>query len=363
MKIKVLIIISLILFCSQCASEQGIQSSDTNLEIKKERSIDHSDIHNGLTGNFLFYISNINSDGDIWLYNIDLNSKWQITSEDNDEIRLLTISPFYRYIIYTIKPNENVVYDLKENETMEFDLYSVYNSMKYAFSEFHDINWDDDTSFYFIAYTNKMVTNIFKAKLNSDDKWSFELIDVRDVFPQEDFQSINSLSLSYDKKSLAFIAKNNKNNNHIYIYNLIEKTLKKLISVGKVCDLLWAENNKMIYYNDDNFIYSINYRGAKELVISTGKMIYKLNYHPAYKFKFFYISFLNDYFFINLKNVDYMGAGDFLCNTQNLKDFKPCGNSNLIFFDNDKNMVSYYNVKTTEIKKILDNASLSKLTP
>ncbi len=358
MKIKIIFIF--LLFFFQCASEKGYHHTFEK-EIESKTTVDATEIHNGLKGEFLFYVSKQNSLGDIWLYNLSKNNKWQITSVNNKNLQILSLSPSYQYLIYNIEEDKNVIYDLKKNDEMDF--YSSFNET-YSFSLFKDITWKGTGKFFFIGSTNNKSTNIFQSTLNDENKWVVEKLDISSAMTFLNEDRIYSLSLSYNQQLLAFIARNPINQLFIYVYDLSNKKIKKMIPVKQISQLIWSENNKNIFFHDeDYFIYSINFRGAKELVVSGGKLMEHLFYHPDQRFKFFYVTQLNEFYFVSLKNIDYVGQGDFLFNTKNLKDLNLFKKSDLMFYDNTSNEIYYYNLKTSEIRKILDNASLLKLSP
>ena len=230
------------------------------------------------------------------------------------------------------------------------------------FSTFQNVNWINEEKFYFLASTNQKTTNIFIGQLNENNRWSFKKLYFPDDFLYLNEKNVYSLSLSYNKKLMAFIVKDPINQKYISIWDLNNNKIKKLIPVKNIPTLIWSENNKDLYYYEDNFIYSINLEGAKNFVISQSKPVYQLAYYPKHKYKFIYIASLNDYFFVHIKNIDYIGEGNFLFNAMNLKNISLYQKSDLIYYNNTDNEIYYYNIQNTEIKKILNNASLYKLS-
>lgn len=352
----------LLLITVSCSSQSNYitNNNDDDIEDDITEQYNGTEIHSGLKGNFLFYVSNVDSDGDIWLYNLDENNKWQISSVDNKNLQIVSLSPDYRYIIYNKEDKKNAIFNLSEGNEMEL---GYYNSPEDIFSCFQDVNWVDQNQFYFFASTNGQNSRIFKAQLNNENRWIFSGLDFTFIKPEIATMNIYSLSLSYNKKILAFIAGPSLKQSYLYTFNLETKKIRNFISIKSYTDLIWAENNNIIYFFEGNYIYDINFKGAKELVISDNKEFYRLIYHPEKKFKFFYVTKFNDYFFISLKNMDLMGAGDFLCNTQNMKDISIFRDSNFVYYDNSNNEIYFFNNTTKEIKKILDQASLYQLTP
>ncbi|MBU1075863.1 MAG: hypothetical protein KKH98_01130 [Spirochaetes bacterium] len=352
-----IIIIFLLIPLIQCASDTMYTNKDVQ---KPSETIKTSDIHAGLEGDFLFYVSNDNSAGDVWLYNLNSNNKWQITRTGEEDLRIISFSPSYKFMIYHTEKEKNVIYNIGSGDEMDF--YSSYNQ-EYKFSPFNDVCWNDAQSFYFLSSTNNLSTNIFFAELNKDEEWVFNKLDLARVIPGIQNENIYSMALSYNKELLAYIARDPVGQMYIYIYNLKQEQNNKLTPVRQKSELVWSENNKNIYFYDDMTIYSINFQGAKELAVSSSKKIYRMKYHPDSKFKFLYILNSDNYFFLYVKNVDYMGAGDFYCNVMNLNDFCKVKGSDLLFYDNTGNEIYYFNTKTSEIRKIIDHASLYKLTP
>ena len=356
MKIRVIILFLLPYLLFYCSGSRNYVTIQQDIETKE--TFERTDIHKGLKDNFLFYVSNENSEGDIWLYNLDSDSKWQITSINNKNLQIISLSTFYKYIIYTTE-EKSVVYDVDDDDEMEFD---DTDGQKYHFSAFQDVNWVNEEKFYFSSSTNQKTVNIFAAQLNEDNKWDFERMSFPDDHLFLNEKDIYSLSISYNKKLLAFIAKDQFNRKYIFTWDLNNNIIKKLIPAKKISKLIWSENNMDIFYYENFYIYSINYDGAKTLVISQNKPIYQLVYYPKYKYKFIYITSPDDYFFIHLKNIDYIGEGNFLFNARDLKNAFLYQKSDLLYYDTIENEIYYYNIQNTEIKKILDNASLYKLS-
>ena len=358
--ILILLIFSIFSHCSSATNYYSIQS-----DLEKKDVFERTDVHSGLKGNFLFYVSNEDSQGDIWLYNLDSNSKWQLTSVDNRYLEVISHSTFYKYIIY-YSGKKNIIYDVNNDEEMDFK--KEFFNKKYHFSKFNNVNWVNEKKFYFLSSTNtnNKKNNIFIGQLNNEGEWSFERLFIENEFNDLNKGSVYSLSLSYNKNLLSFIASDFDKRKYIYILDLNNNRVKRLVSVKNISELIWSENNKDIFYYERdplfNILYSINSRGAKNLVISQSKNFYTLVCYAKYKYKFFYITSLNDYNFIHIKNIDLPGTGDFLFNVQNLKNAALYQKSDLFYYDNNNNEIYYYNIKTTEIRKILDNASLIKLT-
>jgi len=120
--------------------------------------------------------------------------------------------------------------------------------------------------------------------------------------------------------------------------------------------------NTTIFYFEDTYLYSINLKKAKQLVVSQDRPFYTLFYYPKYLYKFFYVIYLNNFYFFFMKNIDYLGEGNFLFNIPDLKDIMVYQKSDYIFVDDTHNEIFYYNVKTSEIKKILENSALKILS-
>ena len=356
MKIRVIILFLLPYLLFYCSPGRDYVTIQQDLETKD--IFERTDIHKGIKDDFLFYISNDNSEGDIWLYNLDSNSKWQITSVNNKNLQIISISTFYKYVIYTTG-NKNIIYDIDDDDEMDYD-DSV--SQEYNFSAFQNINWVNEEKFYFLSSTNQKIINIFKAQLNENKEWSFKRLYFPDDYLYLNEKNIYSLSLSYNKKLLAFIAKDSLNHKYVFIWDLNNSKIKKLVPTRKTSRLIWSENNTDLYYYENYFVYSINLNGAKNLVISQSKPVYQLIYYPKYKHKFIYITSLDDYFYVHLKNIDYIGEGNFLFNAMNLKNASLYQKSDLLFYDNKDNEIYCYNLQNTEIRKILNNASLYKLS-
>ncbi len=352
MKYKIISFLAL-LFILGCATQKEIQlPKEEEIIIPTKPSIDFKEIHKGLTGNFIFYISRAESQGDIWLYNFDANTKWQITSENNHEINLISCSPNYQYIIY----NQQMILNLKENKNMDFCSVS-YQKIKPDFID--QVQWVQTNQFYFLGSTNQSVTNIFFAQ-QKEDEWCIESVN---FWPEEiNNKTKYSLSLSPSKKYLVFITYDNINVISIYIYHIINKEFKKLAMIKNNSDLIWSEKDNALFYHEDSIIYSIAFSGEKKLVLLDNKKITKMFPNLKQLYKFFYITLWNNVSFINMKNTDLMGPGKTIFQIPSIKDSKISENLDLLFYDNIDNEIFYYDLSTYETKKVLDHASLFRLT-
>jgi hypothetical protein len=359
MKLKLQTVIILFAFTifSHCATNKDFITIEKELE--ETNTFERTHVHSGLKGDFLFYVSHENSKGDIWLYNLNENSKWQITSEDTEKIRIISVSTFYKYIIY-FNGEKNIIYNVEENDEMFISDYPLPIT---KFSFMNNVNWINESLFYFTAATNEQMTNIYKAEFNEDGIWKIST--VRFEIPDQHLnqKSIYDLSLSYNKTHLAFISYDTRDKKYIYSWNLKENQIKKMIRVRDHTPLIWSENNEDIYYYQENFLYSIDSKGIKNLVFSQNKTFHDLVYYPDHRFEFFYLTTTADYFFIHIKNIDELGDGKFLFNTPGLRNADVYLKSDYLYFDNSNDEIYSYNIKTTEIKKILDSASLFQFTP
>jgi hypothetical protein len=354
--LQLLLLFSLFFHCSSGKNYIALQT-----ELENKETFERTDVHKGLKGNFLFYVSNEESEGDIFLYNVDINSRWKLTSIDRKDLEIISLSTFYKYIVY-YSMGKNFIYDVDDKDKMDF---VEKPEGEYSFSRFESVNWIDEKSFYFLSSTNSKDKSIFLAKLNDDNEWSFQNIYIPDFFVLLEKNNIEYISLSHNKNLLAFIARDSVRSKHIFILDLKKKKIKKLVPIKNVSKMIWSENNGDIFYYEIsayyNILYSINLNGAKKLIVSQGKRFYDLVDFPKFRYKFFYITTLNDYYFIHMYNIDYIGIGNFLFNVKNLKNAVLFEKSDFFFYDNTNNEIYLYNTKTTEIRKILSNASLIKL--
>ncbi|MDD5066838.1 MAG: hypothetical protein PHF84_07295, partial [bacterium] len=247
MKSKILILSLLLLY--GCATQEVHPPSVTT---EPPPATDLKDIHKGMTGNFIFYVSRAETDGDIWLYNFDSNSKWKITSEDNAGIEVVSYSPEYRFIIHT----DNIVLNLKEDEKMGF--YS-WDEKKVLIPRISSVNWDTAEKFYFLSATNGSATNIFTARYKDEEEWSLDKISFDEYYYLKG-KSIYGLSLSWNKNLLAFISRDEYNQLNIFIYNIQKQKVKKLVIIKNLTGMIWSERDDTLFYYEDYYIYAINLR-------------------------------------------------------------------------------------------------------
>ena len=70
MKYKIIILLflfSVLLYCSSTKKDFTVIKE----EVEQKETFERKDVHKGLEGNFLFYVSGEDSEGDIWLYNLN----------------------------------------------------------------------------------------------------------------------------------------------------------------------------------------------------------------------------------------------------------------------------------------------------
>ena len=230
----------------------------------------------------------------------------------------------------------------------------------YNFNFFDKINWISSNEFYFLGSTNLKNTNIFYGKIN-DNVCKFSNFIMPFSLINFNQKNIFNLTLSYDNNLFAFIAKDEFEQLHIFIYDLNRNEIIKLVKIQNNTDLIWSEKNDKLYYYENNTIYSINLNGVKDLVLSETKNIYKLLSYPKQKYKFIYITSQNNNYYIYLKNMDNIGQGDLLFNIQDLKDILLYHNSDFLYYENFKGEIFSYNLNTTDNKLILSEASLLRL--
>lgn len=342
-----------IVFLTACITQKEVQiPPEEKVSIPSKPSFNLEEIHKGLTGNFIFYISQTENKGDIWLYNLDLNSKWQITSENKINMNIISFSPDYKYIIY----NQNNIFNLQTRTKID-ECPFYYNSSKpLAISK---VNWLSTNLFYCLATTNSITTNIFIAQ-RVDNKWCFQPLKFTQYTMDEAMKYC--LSLSPNKEWLTFISLDSINILNIFAYNIDSKELKKLIMAKSKSDLIWSEKNNRIYFYEDSYIYSISLNGEKKLEIAETYELLKLLPYPKINYKFFYITKWMNSFIVNLKNTDLLGPGDQVFQTYNLRDLTVYENPDIIYFDNRSDEIYYYNISTSETKKILEMAALFSYT-
>lgn len=345
MKLKTFILLLIILILSGCA---GRKIQPPARDIPPRPVYDIRDIHRGLEGQFLFYISREESGGDIWLYNLDSNSRWKITSEDDETLRINSFSPSYRYILY----NDSILYDISQKEKIRF--YSL-DTEEIEFPRLKDVNWAAEDRFYFLSATNGGATNIFLGRISQRDCF-IEPVPLPLEHPAE--ENLFSLSLSYDGNLLAFISRDPHQRKSLFVFDIKKGRMKRLISMRDTAGLLWSEKSDMLYFFEDYFLYSISLKGEKNLVVSEGKSFSRLLPFPGSRYKFLYVTTLGGYSFVSLKNLDYTGQGDFLFNAAGLKDVAVFKDAGLLFFDNGQNEIMSYHLEKKEIGKIAGNASL-----
>ncbi len=357
-KLKFIFLIVVLVIFNNCASKKShIKSDIIKEELNDYTSVNTENIGNINTDKILLYVTKENSNGDIWLYNIEKNSKWQITDLNNPNIEIKFIAPNFSFIIF--KEDTDYILDLNNEELYEIYLDAISSekliNIKY-------VNFINNNSFYCIGIptTNRNISSIYKVH-KTNDRWVAQLIEIPFEFSFLNKTIYNNLVLSPDKDKLAFINNNEFGKLEIYVLNLKKQTIKKLYQLKHSTDIIWGESSSSLYYYEDTSIYNINFKKFTKLILTQDKPIIKLIPYPKQRFKFYYVAKFDDYSFMFLKNTDIIGRGKFLFNNTNIKNIYISASGKSIFWDNSNNEIYYFNLDTLQINKILDNASLLKL--
>jgi len=221
------------LFCLACSSGEYRDFNTLKEQLEEQEFFAREEVHKGLKGNFMFYVSQEKSKGDIWLYNLDTDSKWRITDENNQTIKLIYLSPFYKYLVYNVE-NKNRVFNIGEKEQLSF----TGNGLPLErFYKIKNINWINEDGFYFLSSTNKKTTNIFVLKITQENRYFIKDFDIS-LKRKKYNGNFYSLSLSHNNRYLAFIYKAKSRQRYIYVYDLENHKIKKLVSVKSFSPLL-----------------------------------------------------------------------------------------------------------------------------
>ncbi len=360
---KLIFFIILLILLAGCSSYKGGIKTDI---IKDEISYDSASSFTAgkvFPGdNIIFYTTQDNSKGDIWLYNLSKNSKWQITFINSEKVKIKFVSPDYSYLLYSPDGINDYIADLNLDTVSQvlLDTPVIHNDRVLLNMQY--INSIGSTSFFCVATpsTNRNISLIFKV-YRKNEQWVATEVILPDEYNFLKKTKFYNVILSPDKQKLAFINNNESGKWELYVYDLNQKIMYKLYGLKSVTDLVWDEESESVYFSEEMSVYEIDFKKFTKLLLTENNEIVHLIPHPRQNFKFFYVTQFENYFFIYIKNTDVVGKGKFLFNHTDVNHIKISQSGNKIFWDNKNREIYYFDVKTSVIKKILDNSSLYTL--
>ncbi len=360
---KYILIIILLIEFSNCTGNKG----NVKLDIIKKYSYSYNfeGIHEEIShkfSNIILYVSSENSKGDIWLYNISNNSKWQITYLNNPDIRIKFISKDYSLIVFN-DGSDNII-DITHNDVFR-KIYIDYNKEIYLLN-LRYIQEKESNVLYAVATpsTNNTLVDIYKIYYNSQiEEWCAKLInwERRVSFIIKDTNVIYNMIISPLRNKLAFISYDPENELYLYTLNLKNNKLTKIIKLNSISDIIWNEDNNSLLYYEGESIFKVDNKGLNKLILTEVYPIVKLIQMEGEYFKFFYITNFQNFYFFYLKNMDLIGKGKFLFNSLNVRNVRVSADGKSIFFDTLNNELYIFNLKDSSLSKLFENSSLASL--
>ncbi len=348
-KYKILIFLLIFFIILNCTHKEGI--IEESPEIKPEQEPVSAYIQNSIV-----FVSSQQTDGDVWLYDIDKNSLWQITFLDDSEIKICGVSPDNRFIVITYDKNKGYVIESEHN-----DLIPIRDSMyESELKSINDVYWISNNVFLCIASNEYYDSKIFKVFRTKNEEWIFEPFE----FPLMNIaQTAETISLSHNKKYLAILSKELELEKMLYVYNFDTSDFKKLTMISQSnVKFIWNEENNAIFYNHRNAIFQIDFKGFNKVIVAESKKISNIYQNPESRFKIYYTIENNGEVSLYLKDTDKLGPGQILKTIKNLKDIYFLNNGEKLFYDTFDNEIHSLNLKTLEDNLLFSDSALFYLS-
>lgn len=342
-KYKILILFWILLVILRCAHKGSIIKETPEIKIAPKPTPVYAK-------NSIFFVSSQQTEGDVWLYDFEKNSLWQITFLDDSELEICGVSPDNRFIVITYNEGKGYVIESEYNDLIPIR-DSIYES---ELKSINNICWISNDMFLCIGSNENFDSKIFRVFRTKDEKWIFEPFEIPLI---NIALTTERIALSHNRKYLAILTKELELEKILYVYNFDTADLKKLgmISQSNV-KLIWNEENNAIFYNHKNAIFQIDFKGFNKVIVSEQKKISNIYQNSETRYKIYYTIESNGEVSLYLKDTDRLGPGQILKRIKNLKDIYFCAGK--LFYDTLDNEVHSLNLETLEDNLLFSDSAL-----
>jgi len=267
---KYLIITACLFFIfSNCTS--------TNTTLSQDSEYLHTNQINNT--NSFFYVSKQQTDGDIWLYDMDKNSFWEITSQNDSDIKILSVSYDNKYIVF--EDEEVYIVDAFSNRISSIkDIYG--EEMK----SIYNIDWISNNMFLCLTHSDNYTTQKLLHVYKKDNEWIYQQVD--DMFYTGSFKVVK-FKTSHNKKYVSILSKESDDGVVLYIYDNESQHTKQMNFINQTnVDVIWSDDNNTLFYNQGKAVYEIELNGFNKIICMEDSDILRLYQNPKYKFKLYY---------------------------------------------------------------------------